>query len=352
MTVRRARTVWPVACVVVLGCGGMSGAAPESTTLEIGHRVADGRVADASPLEVSLSVGMRGDLEVFEPERLEGGSATQRADDIDRAIIRSVVSSDEAVVRVLDLAGSHCTVDALAVGTARVAFSTDHGTRTFDVHVAEPAAVEVTHWLWERLHETGRVAFARGGVARFEMVRRDRAGRVLGGYGSAPPVYVDPPRAARLSIREGDVEHLDVHLEMVSEEAALRPLGGQAVELAIVEPAADDVFDLAALDQEAGERALSPVAPGARELVTLVARQTDGTRLLGVLERATLVSTTPETCTIGSMEALYADGVYELARTAEGPCAVEIQFAGGSRALTLPDEPPDADQSGIPVAQR
>jgi hypothetical protein len=204
------------------------------------------------------------------------------------------------------------------------------------------------------LPEGTSVAFALGGVARFEMIRRDRAGRQLGGYGSAPPVHVDPPRAARLSIREGDVEHLDVHLEMVGDPVHLRPLGGPPVELVIVEPSADDTLSLAMIGQEGGETELTSLEPGARSLVSIIVRRADGTRLLGTIDRATLVSTTPDACTATSMEAFYADGIYEIARIAAGPCTVEIQSAMSTVPVTLPDASSieTAQRSAASVAQR
>jgi hypothetical protein len=315
-----------LAVTLTLGCGSaLAPAEPESTTLQLGHRVGGGRVAEASSDEISISTGMRADLELFEPHTLEGGGFSYAPDQMTPAEIRTAVSTDEATVRVVSLRGSYATLEALAPGTARVTFETTRGTRTFSIHVAEPASVRLAHFGWSRLPEGARVAFVRGGIARFEMTRRDMAHRVLGGYGGTMPVRVDPPRAARLSVRDGDVGHVDVHLEQAADAVSLRPLGGEPLDFPIVEPAPEDRVSLAALGREGGEAPLDTVLVGEKTLVTIVLTRADGTRLFGLLGRFALVSTTPELCTVEAVDAIYSDGIHQLERLADGACVLEIQ---------------------------
>ncbi len=321
-----------VVSLFAAACGATASTGPESTTLQIGHRVGGGRVAGASPIELSLSTGMFADLEIFEPGALEGGGYAQEAENISPAVIQSAISSDETVLHIDSFRGSYAKIEGLRPGTVDVTFQTDHGTRTFQIHVAEPALVELDHFVWDRLPEGAQVAFVRGGIARFGMTRRDMAHRVLGGYGAALPVRVDPPRAARLSIRDGDVERVDVHLEQDAEEVTLRPLGGHPVTFPIVDAAEDDTWGVSAIDPEGGEMPLDGMEPGRRTLVSVWSKRTDGTRLFGLVGRASLVALDPAVCETENLEDVYGDGVYRVDALTDGECRLEIQIGD----LTIP----------------
>lgn len=315
------------------GCGAATASTPESSTLHVGHRVGGGRVTGASPTEISVSTQMYADLELFEPVGLDGGGFIRDADEITPTIIQSAVSSDETIVRIDTFRGSYAKIEGMRPGTAQVSFVTSEGHRAFAVHVAEPAEVRVNHYVWDLLGEDVDVAFSQGGTARFEMSRRDMAHRLLGGYGAALPLHVDPPRAARLSIRDGDVEHVDVHLEEAHETVTLRPLGGPPVSFSVVVPSADDVWGVSAIDPEGGEIDLHPLAIGQSTLVTIWSRTASGTRLLGLTGLAALVSVSPEVCEAESDEDVHGDGVFRLRGVGAGNCLLEVQ--GGETTLNV-----------------
>jgi hypothetical protein len=324
--------------VLASACGSMNAGPAESTTLHIGHRVGGGRVARVSSEEIAVSVGMYADLELFEPDALEGGGYAREADQIRPAVIQSALSSDETTLRIDSFRGSFAKIEGMRPGTAEVTFDTDRGVRTFRVHVAEPALVQVHHFVWDRLPEDTRIAFALNGIARFEMTRRDMAHRVLGGYGAALPVRVDPPRAARLSIRDGDVEHVDLHLEEANAEVTLRPLGGHPVTFAIVAPSEQDTWGVSAIDPDGVESELEALPVGRRALVTVWSKTSDGTRLLGVLGRVTLMAVSPEVCEATSFEDVYGDGVYRISALSPGDCQLEVQIGDTALAISFPIE--------------
>ncbi len=321
---------------IVAACGAAQSTGPESTTLQIGHRVGGGRVAEASPTELAVSTGMFADIEVFEAGSLEGGGYAREAEDIELAVIQNAISSDETVLRVDSFRGSFAKLEGLRPGTVDLTLVTNHGTRTFQIHVAEPALVELNHFVWEHLDDDASVAFVDGGIGRFEMVRRDMAHRLLGGYGAALPVRVDPPRAARLSIRDGDLEHVDVHLEEESSEVTLRPLGGHPLTFQIVAAADDDQWGVSRIDPEGGEAALDGLDTGGQTLVSLWSKRADGTRLLGLLGRASLVSRTADVCDAVSFEDIYGDGVYKVSALTDGQCDLEVQVGDAAFPVSFP----------------
>ena len=325
-----------MALVQVTACGSTGPNTPESSTLYIGHRVGGGRVTGASLEEVSVSTRMYADLELFEPVALEGGGYARDADEISPAIIQSALSSDETVVRVDSFRGSYAKIEGMRPGTAEVSFVTNRGHRTFEVHVAEPAQVELRHYVWDLIGDEADVAFSQNGIARFEMVRRDMAHRILGGYGAALPLHVDPPRAARLSIRDGDVEHVNIHLEQETETVTLRPLGGSPVTFPIIAPSDDDVWGVSAVNPEGGEMDLGPLTIDRPTLVTVWSRTASGTRLLGLMGRATLVSASPEVCEAESDEDVHGDGVFRVRGIADGECLLEVQAGVATLNVSVP----------------
>jgi len=334
-------------------CGSTGPTTPESSTLYVGHRVGGGRVTGASPEEVSVSTRMFADIELFEPVALEGGGYAREADEISPAVIQSALSSDETVVRIDSFRGSYAKIEGMRPGTAQVSFVTNRGHRTFDVHVAEPAHVELRHYVWDLVGDEADVAFCQNGIARFAMTRRDMAHRILGGYGAALPLHVDPPRAARLSIRDGDVEHVDIHLEQEAETVTLRPLGGSPITFPIIAPSDDDVWGVSAVNPEGGEMDLGPLTIDRPTLVTVWSRTASGTRLLGLMGRATLVSTSPETCAAESDEDVHGDGVFRVRGIADGECLLEVQAGEATLNISVPvgEEAAQGDAEAVEVAQ-
>jgi hypothetical protein len=147
---------------------------------------------------------------------------------------------------------------------------------------------------------------------------------------------VDPPRAARLSIRDGDVEHVEVHLEQEADEVTLRPLGGHALTFPIVAPSEEDRWGVSAVDPDGGEAPLDRLDAGRRTLVTVWSKRADGTRLLGILGRATLVALSTDVCHVDSFEDVYGDGVYRVSAAADGECQLEVQVGEVTVPVSFP----------------
>jgi hypothetical protein len=320
--------------VLWAGCGA---AQPDTETLQIGFGVLD-RVMDANHEELSLAAETRAEIRVIEARSLEGGGLALTSDQFDAAEIRTADSSNEAVVHIAEITGSTAVIEALKPGHAELRFETSRGNRTFRVSVGHPVEVQLSHALWDaRAEDAPPPVFIRGGTARFRMIRLDTAGRQLGGWSRDVPIHADPPHNARFTIREGDVGHVDVHLDRAG-EVTLRPVGGDPLTVQIVEPESVLSHRVESWDP-ATSAAIAPLEAlpvGDRVLAALHLTQPDGRRALGLVDTAGLDSTTPDVCQVDNMERWFADGVFQISGLSSGECGLALTFNGEQFTLAFP----------------
>lgn len=298
----------------------------------VGHRILQPTEED-----VVVAVDSTAEIDFFvPPERLQGGTGWLDADDVEVVEIRRATSSRPEVVRIVSTRAGRVVVEGERRGWSTLSLETDRGRAELTVHVAEPALVELEHVAVDLEPDTPRV-FLTGGTARFRLVRRDAAGRILGGWGAMLPVRADPPGSAVVELREGDVERADVTVEREG-ELTLRPLGGAAVTLTAV-PASDGLeFGVHALTTPPRTEPLAGLSMGEPRLIVLWVRRPDGTRVFGLIEHARLVSLTPETCELERMERFYSEGVYELTPVSPGECSIEAYFGDRTTTVSIPVE--------------
>jgi len=306
---------------------------PRAANVHFGYTAGD-RVTQPGQVDMAVTVESHAEIEIFVPLRLEGGSAWLERDQLESVEIQSVSSENEEILRVVSHRGSQVTVEGASRGTTRLLFRTARGLAELTVGVAEPTRVELRYE--PRDGEVSSPGFLVGGTARFSMVQRDAAGRLLSGHGAPVPVHVDPPGAAVVSIREGDTEHADVRFDRGG-EITLRPLGGAAVSGEAVEATDEHVsIDLVMLDEAGGATPLEMVPPGERRLLLLSVTHDDGRRLFGLIGRTSLSSTTTDVCDVVNAEQWHTDGVYELRSDAAGGCVLEAYFDELSTTFELP----------------
>lgn len=318
-----ART-WCVALLSLLAVPGcLPRGEPLARDLYFGYSVGE-RVTQPGQTGFAVAVESRADLEVFVPQRLEGGTAWLERGELSSVSILDAVSENDAILRVVDFRGSRVTVEGRRPGTTRIRMRTERGLADLTVGVAEPTRVDIGYL--PRDGEVSHPTFLVDGTARFRMVRRDASGRLLGGQGTTLPVRVDPPGSAHLSFREGDTERVDVYFDREG-ELALRPLGGEPFEGRVVRAGDGDVMiDVIVLDDDDRPMAIAQVEPGTRRLVVLTVRHDDGYRIFGLIGRTSLATTTPGVCEVDNAERWHSDGVYELYPRAEGACVLSAAF--------------------------
>ncbi len=323
-----------IASLLAAGCAALS---PRQTA-ELYHGFPVGqRILSPGLEDVAISVGATAEIDFFAPpERLHGGSGWVDADEVEGVEIRSAVSSKPDVVRVLGTQAGRVTLEGVRMGWSELVLETSRGHAELTVHVAEPAHVELAHEAVDVTPGAPRV-FVTGGTARFRMVQRDAAGRLLGGWGSMLPVRADPPGSASVARREGDVELVDVTVEAEG-RITLRPLGGSPVTLDAGPLGEGATFGVDALTAPPRTEPLTAIRSGEPNLVVLWVRRADGARVFGIIERARLVSLTPDTCDVERMERFYSEGVYSVTAIAPGECSLEAYLDDQSTTLSVPVE--------------
>ena len=311
-------------------------AAMQQPTVTVHHGFPVGqRILQPSTDDVVIAVGATAELDFFDPpERLQGGSGWVDAGEVSAIEILGAQSSKPDVVNVLRARASRVTIEGRRLGWSTLSLSTARGESEVIVHVSEPVNVDLEHDAVDLVPEARRV-FLVGGTARFTMVQRDSAGRVVGGWGNMAPVRIDPPGAASTELREGDVEHVDVTVEQAG-EITLRPVGGPPVTIEAVESPGEITFGVDALLAPPQTEPLTVLRSGQPQLAVLWVRRADGARVFGIIERARLVALTPETCEVERMERFYSEGVYTIAPTAPGECSLEAYFGDQTTTISLP----------------
>lgn len=327
------------ACAVPLlaACASLSTlTGPEPAELHHGYPVGE-RILHPSQEEVAIAVRATADLEFFAPpRRLQGGAGWVGIDDVTPIAIQGAVSSDPGIVEVVGYGASRVKLRGLERGWATLELSTDQGPAELAIHVVEPAQVALQHDAID-LHEDEPRVFLSGGTARFHMVQRDSSGRVMGGWGTLVPVRADPPGSASMTLREGDIEHVDVELRQPG-QITLRPLGGDPITAEVVELDEHASFGVDAIVDAPRTEPLSTMSPGAPQLVVLWVEDAAGRRVFGLIGRARLVSLTPDLCEVERMERFYSEGVYQVLAHGLGECGLEAYLDERATTLTLPIE--------------
>ena len=312
---------------------------PSAETITLHHGFPVGqRILQPSTDDVVLAVGATAELDFFDPpSRLQGGAGWVPAADVTDVEVLGVEADKPDVVRIVRADGGTVTIEGRSRGWSKLVLRTARGETELDVHVVEPARVDIAHVAVDLAPEAPRV-FLVGGTARFHMEQRDVSGRLLGGWGNMPPIRVDPPGAARLELREGDIEHVDVVVQQGG-EITLRPLGGEPVTMIAVDPAtAEAEHGVDALLSPPATEPLAGLRSGTPQLAVLWVRRGDGARVFGIIDQARLVSLTPETCELERMERWYSEGVYEVRPLAPGECSLEAYYRDQSTTLSVPVE--------------
>lgn len=311
---------------------------PQKSTVPVERGFPVGRrIMNPGRGDVVVALDATAHLHFFAPgEQLHGERRWLDFEEAPAVEILRASSSAPDVVQIVGSEGSRVTVKARRRGNATLALETSRGASEIAVHVAEPASVELSHESVDLEPETPRV-FLRGGVARMRFVARDAGGRVLVGWGSPVPIRVDPPGAALVTTPEGSVDRVDVAIED-GEAIALRPLGGPAVEMAIVEPGGPLSVGVAALTTPPATEPLVAMRRGEPRTVIVGVSTAEGRRVFGIVGRTRLVSHTPDTCEVEPAEDWYSEGAYNVKPIAAGECQIEAGFGEVGMALTVPVE--------------
>lgn len=331
------RVVLPVVPLMV-ACASLSTiTGSEPVELYHGYPVGERILHPSQDDDVAIAVRATAEIALFDPpHRLQGGTGWLPADDVRPVEIESVVSSEPAIVQVVEHRGSRITVRGLERGWANLELRTAQGPAELAVHVVEPATVQLEHDAIDLAEDAPRV-FLAGGTARFHMVQRDSGGRIMGGWGTLVPVRSDPPGAASMTLREGDIEHVDVELREPG-EVTLRPLGGAPVTVDVVELGDDASFGVEAIVEAPRTEPLVSLSPGQPQLVVLWVEDGQGRRAFGLIERARLVSLTPNLCEVERMERFYSEGIYRVVPNALGECSLEAFLGDRATTFTVPIE--------------
>ena len=316
----------------------LSACIPSAQTVTLHHGFPVGqRILQPSTDEVVLAVGATAELDFFDPPTtLQGGTGWVPAAEVTDVEVLSAEAEKPEIVRVVRAEGGTLTIEGRARGWSKLLLRTARGESELAVHVAEPARVDIAHVAVDLEAEAQRV-FLVGGTARFHMEQRDVSGRLLGGWGNMPPIRVDPPGAARLELRAGDIEHVDLVIQQPG-EITLRPLGGEPVTLTAIESEGEAEHGVDALVAPPATEPLAGLRTGTPQLAVLWVRRADGARVFGIIDHARLVSLTPETCELERMERWYSEGVYEVRPLAPGECSLEAYYRDQSTTLSVPVE--------------
>ena len=310
---------------------------PEPVEVHHGYPAGERILHPTQGEDVAVAVRATTEIEFFDPpHRLQGGTGWLALEDVRPIELKRVESSNPAVVEVVEHRASRVKVRGLERGWAKLDILTDRGPAELSVHVVEPAQVELQHDAIDLEDDTSRV-FIAGGTARFHMLQRDSGGRVVSGWGTLVPVHSDPPGAARMTVREGDIEHVDVELREPG-EVTLRPLGGAPVTVEVVELDDQATFGVNAIVDAPVTEPLSGLSPGEPQLVVLWVKDSQGRRAFGLIERARLVSSTPDKCEVERMERFYSEGVYRVVPNALGECSLEAFLDDRAATFTVPIE--------------
>lgn len=255
----------------------------------------------------------------YEVANLEGGGEFLRYEDVSQVAINSVFGNDDDVV-VAQVEDGRITLRGVRPGATTITVETaGKGTRTLSVQVAEPARITIVHPLAAALHE--KAVYLKGGLTRMRIDRRDSTDRLLAGKTAGLPVHVTPPGGARLMQDTDDVGLIDVEL-LTEGKFALHPLGGRPWPLEVVDADSIDNVELLRFDGRAQVEPMAALTAGNRQSVVLVARNREDKVVFGTIGTLSLTSTTPEVCTVESLEKWQGDGAFAVNTKAVGDCTL------------------------------